>query len=187
MRLNRLLAERIDKALGRVPHPDEQVVRPLPHQVGDIVGEAGLRALVRNACLHAVHEHLRAEVNSVEAENQPAAGNGIGGKSAAVLDHLAGGCKPSDAGKRGLDRERNEDFACDNIAHYALGIVGDDGIVPRSVEGCPAIAHHLRTRIFAPGVLGGYFFSERSHHRSRDNQTEHLYTSFPFRLSKLVA
>ena len=76
-----------------------------------------------NSGLDAVHEHLRAEVNAVEAKDQPAAGDGLGVESAAVLDHLAGGGKPPDAGKRGLDRERDEDLARGDLAHDALDIV----------------------------------------------------------------
>ena len=174
LRIQRLLAERIDEALGRIPRPDEQVVRPLPHQVGDIVGEAGLRTLVGNAGLDAVHEHLRAEVNAVEAKDQPTAGDGLGVESATVLDHLAGGGKPPDAGKRGLDRERDEDLARGDLAHDALDVVRDDGVVPGAVQTCPAIAHHLRTRILAPRVVSRHLLAKGGHHRRRQYRTQHI-------------
>ena len=87
------------------------------------------------------------------------------------------------AGKRALDRERHKYLPVPPLGAAWRVRHARDGVVPLAVEVRPVLANHLRAGILAPGVFRGDFFSERSHHRSRDNQTDHLRPSFPCCLS----
>ena len=165
-RIEALLAAGVDEVLGRIPYAHRELVFALLHIVCDVDRERILPALVRNVChLGVSDEDHRAEVHSAEVEEYPLAWLRIAFDLACIPEKLVGLEEPPDAGKSALYRERDEYLAVPLLRASWRIRHARDGVVPFAVQVRPVRAHHLRTRIAPPRVLGRDLFAPRRHHR----------------------
>ena len=129
-------------------------------------GERILPALVRNV-RHLVvpDEDHRAEVDPAEMEEYPLARLRVALYRARVPEELVGLEEPPDAGESALYRERDEYLAVPLLRASGRIRHARDGVVPFAVQVRPVRAHHLRTRIAPPRVVGRALLAPRRHHR----------------------
>ena len=150
-RLERLLADGAVELLCRIPHRDDEFVLPRLNEVRDVVRERDLPALVRHPGLDSVDEHLRAEVDLLEVEDEPLARPGGGRERTAVPERLRRLQFAPHAGKRALNRKRNENLPLPVLR--PLVSLACHGVLPQSVQVRPLVADHLGARVQPPGVL----------------------------------
>ena len=190
LRLEALLAARVDEVLRRVPRTDRQLVLTVRDVVRNVERERQVPALVRHVRHLAVaDEDLRAEIDRAEVQEDALAGPLPAVDLARVPEELVRPEEPPDAGERGLDRERHADPAVPGRRTSRRVRHGRDGVVPRAVQVRPAVAHELRARVLPPGVRVRHLLAPRRRQRPRRRDTRrtdcsahdsHFHRMFPF-------
>ena len=147
-RVEHLLAPRLRPFVGRIPHPDDQLLR---RGVGQRVGDVERERIVPAAMLAgdpSVHGHQRLPIDRAEVQQQTIAPGEPGFlEGASIPEPLVGPDRFRDAAQRRLDRKRDEDPA--GKAARPLPATGGDRVLPRTVEVLPRRSRHLR-----PWILG---------------------------------
>ena len=167
LRLVYLLAGGAERAqLRGIPHADGQLVFAILGEIGDVGDDRHVRAFVRDVYLVMSHENLGAEVDGVKMQDDALARTLRRREGAPVPDVFVFLRQPPDSRKRRLDGKRHEDLLhLPFLRHVRRLRDFRDLPAPFAVQALPVRAYHLRTRIFAPGVLRRNLLSKRRHHR----------------------
>ena len=105
-------------------------------------------------CKFTVHINIRSPVHRIEMQEGLLPRLGLG-DSGPIPKHLVLAHSAAHSGKGGLHAERHENLTV-SLPHHRQAC-RSDGIVPKSIEVLPVLAHHLRTRIFRTGIFRIHF------------------------------
>ena len=142
---------RPDEGTRGVPHRYDKLVHTIPHDVRHVIRKRHLPTFVRKPGLNPVHEHVRTEVALLEVEQQMLTLRYIAVEHAPVPKRLLRLQQTPHSRQRTLQRKRHKNLPVPR-GRDLWDILGNR-VVPEAIEVRPARPHHLRTRIFAPGIF----------------------------------
>ncbi len=160
-----LLADRLAAGLGGVPDGDDDRVGAAPvQQIGDVVREGVVAAVVGRPGLPVVDPHGGAPVARAEVElDAPAVPAGRHHEGALVPELVVRGDAALDAGERRLGDERHPDLLRERGG--PAGVRRGHGEVPDAVQIRPVGAGELRARILGQRVVDRDLAGPRGGHR----------------------